>query len=297
MRSVTAVVLLALSAPASADHECNVRVVRAPDQVRAAIEARIGIETSCITLEVRVISTRDGYYVIATPPHGDVLEGTVRDPSLVGELVADWAHQPEPAAPPPTVAEQPPSATPMFDVVEQAPAQHRRGTRDFTMGVLFTPKSYGVRGEVDLIAASGFSLGLAAGISSAHWIYGDDQMFTLGADLVFRDIRGVVTVAKTFGTGAWRVRLQAGLGVVNTTYSGTMRADNGLVVPTTGEGTTRMVEVGLTASRDLSATWAFSFGPMLTYYGQTYDLDESFESFTTSRDYDVGAFASIRRHL
>src|SRR6187549_816404 len=127
-RFVVPVVLGFVTTPAIADDEvgaeaegCTVHVIRAPAAVRAALEARIGIESACVTLDVRVIPTRDGYYVIATQPLGESFEGSVRDPGQVGELVIGWARLPPPVepAPAPIVAAPPPRAAPVVEVREQ----------------------------------------------------------------------------------------------------------------------------------------------------------------------------------
>src|SRR5689334_3601116 len=94
MRVVLFVMLLAVTTTARGDDKpCTVRVVRAAEEVRAAIEARVGIEPGSATLDVRVGATKDGYYVVATPPRGDVPDANnVRDVGLVGELVTGWAR-------------------------------------------------------------------------------------------------------------------------------------------------------------------------------------------------------------
>ena len=97
MRLAVAGVLLAVTTvPAAAEEDapCKVHIVRAPATVRAAIEARVGIETGCTTLDVRVIPVRDGFYVVASSPNGEIFEGTVREPGIVGELVTSWARLP-----------------------------------------------------------------------------------------------------------------------------------------------------------------------------------------------------------
>ena len=75
MRVMTCVVPLVLglvttAAHADTDTSCEVRIVRAPAEVRAAIEARAGIESECAELEVRVVVTAEGFYVIGTHAGG-----------------------------------------------------------------------------------------------------------------------------------------------------------------------------------------------------------------------------------
>jgi hypothetical protein len=300
-------VLVATAPPAAADDACKVRVVRAPDQVRAAIEARVGLESSCVSLDVRVIPTREGYYVIATPPSGDVFEGNVRDPGLVGELVTGWARLPgtvppetvEPPAPPPkpTVAELPPSAAPVVDVAEKSPAPARTRDRDLAVGAIATSNSFGARAEVDVIAHAGFSLGLAVGISSSEWSYPNEGMEP-SVDLAFRDMRALITAAKTWSGGPWRLRTQLAFGVMHTQYSGVLDVNElGVTMNVEGEGVTNTFELAVTAAREIAPSWAISIGPLLTYYGQEYDLDSTFVKTGPTREYDVGGYLAIKRRL
>ena len=301
------VVLLAVTTPALADSPepaCDVRVVRAPDNVRAAIEARVGIEPTCTKLDVRVIQTRDGYYVVASPPAGEIFEGTVREPGLVGELVTSWARLPhgEPVddddddeVAPKAVAERPPSAAPPLETRDGAAPARRRGTRDLVLGVHASDRGYGVRGEIDVFTGRGFSLGVAIGVSTSSWSYTDEM--TPNADLSFQDVRAVIVAAKTFTGGAWRLRLQAGFGVIQTEYTGTLEAFPMVTRPVDGEGTTRMVEAAISVSRDVGSSWALSCGPLLSYYGQQYAFGDEVAQISPTRELDVSGVFSLRRRL
>lgn len=74
--SILGCLLLLASTPALAD-PCEVTIKRAPDDVRAAIEAWVAAEPSCATTaEVRVVVTDDGYYLLAIGSDGQVHERT-----------------------------------------------------------------------------------------------------------------------------------------------------------------------------------------------------------------------------
>jgi hypothetical protein len=302
MRLAVVVAVLAVATPAIADETCDVRVVRAPKHVRAAIEARVGIETGCTPLEIRVVKKRKKYQVTATLEDGETRSGEVRDAGLAAELVMKWAApagdvEPEPEhvaeAPPPVVSEAEPAAfepsDQTFARVELA-APSRESGRDIAVGVIATPITYGVRAEGDLLAWRGFSLAVAIGTSNVVWSTGDAMT---GASLDLRDIGGAVVAAKTFGTGAWRLRVQGGVGLVYTRYTAKTRTAPFEPIAE-GDGTTRTVEAAITLSREISSGWAVSIGPLMTYFAQQFSLDATRQPI---REYDVGGYLAIRRRL
>ena len=303
MRAVLVVMLFAVTTTALADDKpCSVRVVRAPEQVRAAVEARIGIESGCATLDVRVVPTKDGYYVVATPPRGSLLEANVRDAGLVGELVTGWARMQASAVEEEDddddeeeVVREPASATApkIADKVDVVRPARSVSDRDFAVGATATSNAYGLRAEVDIVASHGWSLGLAAAIAGSTMTYGDA---TQGVAMDLRDLRGVVIAAKTFGEGPWRVRAQAGFGVIQTEYTGRTHFGE-FEMAADGDGATRMCEAGVTASRDIATSWAFSIGPLVTYYDQTFTMWDGVSEQQASREYDVGAYAALRKRL
>jgi hypothetical protein len=305
MRLAAVLAVLAFATPAIGDDEtCDVRVVRAPKHVRAAIEARVGIESGCTPLEVRVVKKRRKYYVTAKLADGEVRSGDVRDAGLAAELVMKWAApagdpdpEPEPVVeqtpPPPLVNEAEPVAFEPSDqtfarVELEAPS--RESGRDIAFGVLATPITYGLRAEGDVLAWHGFSLGVALGVSDVIWSTGDAMT---GASLDLRDITGAVVAAKTFGTGAWRLRVQGGIGLVYTRYSAKSRTAPFEPIAE-GDGTTRTFEAAITLSREISSGWAVSIGPLMTYFAQQFALDAM---RNPTREYDVGGYLAIRKRL
>ena len=84
--AVTAVPHLAQAQP-----RCEVTIVRAPDAIRAEIEAAVRAESRCTTsLEVRVLETEGKIYLFARDSRGFTRERMLPDGSAVGALVASW---------------------------------------------------------------------------------------------------------------------------------------------------------------------------------------------------------------
>src|SRR5688572_29410484 len=105
--AATALVALAVS-PAAAETAvrteaaCEVRFVRAPDDVRLEIERWLCAESHCMSsIDLRVVPTDDGYYLLAQRPDGRIHERVVPNAQSAGVLVAswvadDWVRRPSP---------------------------------------------------------------------------------------------------------------------------------------------------------------------------------------------------------
>lgn len=85
--------LLVLIASASASAApCAVDVVRAPEGVREVVDHWVAAEPQCTaTLEVRIVATKQGLYVIARDRGGHVHDRVVPDAQTAGVLIASWA--------------------------------------------------------------------------------------------------------------------------------------------------------------------------------------------------------------
>lgn len=70
---------------------CSVTIVRAPDPVRLTIEQTLAREHCTLALQVRIIPTEGGLYLLATDEHGRVRERIVPDAASAGVLIASWA--------------------------------------------------------------------------------------------------------------------------------------------------------------------------------------------------------------
>jgi hypothetical protein len=157
-----------------------VTFLRAPDDVRAVIEQWVAAEPDCsASIELRVVPTENGYYLVAQRPDGRIHEREVPDATSAGVLVASWvaddwtaeAHE-ERAAEPTQVAEvrsEAPSESSL--VVSSAPRERTTTNRIMTLGGLLGMSNgggSGFRGELDLASRGIFSLGLAASISREY---------------------------------------------------------------------------------------------------------------------------------
>ncbi|HTL37671.1 MAG TPA: hypothetical protein VL326_31285 [Kofleriaceae bacterium] len=71
---------------------CSVNIARAPDGVRDVVTKWLLAEHDCgPPLEVRIVETNDGLYVLARDEAGHVHERVVPDAQSAGVLIASWA--------------------------------------------------------------------------------------------------------------------------------------------------------------------------------------------------------------
>ena len=172
----------------------------------------------------------------------------------------------------------------------RAPAPAGKRGRGLTVAMLAGDGLYGIRGELELWSAGGWSGGIAAG-------YGATEIVSPGGDASFDfgDLRAVVTAGYTLGRGALRLRTQAALGAVRTEMSGIA----GPLGPVSDTGTHPIGEVAVQAhlafGRDLA--WALVVGPMLSIYSQHFRLDDAEDMRDLTRAYDVSFTVGVRRRL
>src|SRR4029079_15632515 len=110
---------LLIAAPAAAQpvtpsKACSVNIARAPDDVRQVVETWVRSEAQCsVALEVRIVPTEGGLYLLAQDEHGRVRERIVPDAQTAGVLVASWIADDNAPAPAPVSAPAPPAPRPM----------------------------------------------------------------------------------------------------------------------------------------------------------------------------------------
>jgi hypothetical protein len=166
---------------------------------------------------------------------------------------------------------------------------------DLGLGVVVTDNSKGVRLEADVLAHDGWSAGITLGLATSTWRFGDQIS---GARLVFDDVRAALTLAKTFVRGAWRLRVQTGVGLFESDYAGTMEMT--FVPPMDVEGSTeigRMFEATATVAYEVDRGLSIAVGPLLSYYDQQFTLALGHLQEPVTREYEVGGWLSIRKHL
>jgi len=235
--------LVALAAPAAAQpgsqpRTCEVRFVRSPDDVRHVIETWLAAEPRCTsTIDLRVIPSESGYYLIAQRPDGRLHERYVPDAQSAGVLVASWVADdwvvPEAAAPVPGPSVPPlyatPSETPAITAVAAPRARRTEEPRWLSLGAMFDTNDSadgGVRAELDLIAKGSLTLGVSlAWTETSIRVYGSGGTGSMRSD----DLAATAYGAYTLRYGRWELRGALGLGGV---YSDS----SGYIDPSTGVG-------------------------------------------------------------
>jgi hypothetical protein len=274
-------------APAS-NSTCALTIARAPDDVREVIERWVHAEPRCTTaLEVRVVPTEGGLYLLARDEHGRVRERVVPDAQSAGVLVASWVaadaasapmpHDPPPAeqpqlavepAPPPTALSPStrqidggPSATP---AIAAKPAR----AKWLALAGMFAMSGNGgggVRAELDLKARKSLTFGIAASFSTWGTTFYDH-----GETLETRDGKALAYLAMSTKKGRWHVRGAVGAGAVYThatvqQWSGGYYEAGGLFP---------VGEITATVGRDVTDRWQLYAGPIFSAYAQTYNLEQ-----------------------
>jgi hypothetical protein len=314
MRHVLATTLvLAVATPAAAQPiaevdarpACGVTFVRAPDDVRYVIEQWIRAEPRCVIgLELRVVPTEGGYYLLARRADGRLHERLVPDAQSAGVLVASWiaddgspqgapAVAPTPVpdpittpAPPPITAPapMPGSAAPVtagpyigpggVAVVAPRPQAGHRPGRWLTLGVQSTTDgdSGHFFADAELIDIGSWTLTgqIAYGeyhedVTGAGWDYGS---FALD------EYSGLVSLARTWRTGRWELTASGGVGLVweDGKVFGSQSSVTGpsAWMEYTITGMTPFAQISAHVTRRLGDRWGVELGPALTLVKQSF---------------------------
>lgn len=272
---------------------CEVRIVRAPDDVRREIENWVAREPACrIALDVRVIPTEGGLYLMARDSTGRLHERLVPDAQAAGVLVASWVAddtlEPTPPPPGPARAPQPPAAeTPPPPVIQRVllvpvPAETRR----WAVGVMVLPGEVGgarVRGTIDVVRQGRAAAELILGAGYAD--YTDYAIFQPGLMQYRRiDTRALLGLSWTQGSGTWRVRLRAAAGAV---WSHVMRTDDSRP----GNWTAIPFEGTVALDYHMSPEWAVAIAPIATAYLRL----TSTETNAALNQTELGVLLELRR--
>lgn len=319
MRHATFLALVLAAAPAAAQPAaarptCAVSFVRAPDDVRAVIEDWVRAEPRCnITLELRIVPTEGGLYLLARDEAGHVRERVVPDAQSAGVLVASWVaadSMPVQAAP---IAPVPPGAmlgsegllapgeggAPGVAPVLATPAP-TPPPRWLSLGGLVAMSGTGgggIRAEADLLRRGILSLGIAASTTqSGMMVYGAsyDEMGTLDTF----DAKGVGYAALDASFGRWHLRTAVGAGLV---YTRAQLEQPGIFTYREADGVFPAGEASLTLGRELGARWAIDVGPIVSLYVQEYEVEYGGDFFSTRtlqrRDLESMFFLGVRHRL
>lgn len=303
---------LAQVAPA-APTTCAVTIVRAPDQVRQTVERFVANERCTLALQVRIIPTEGGLYLLATDEHGRVRERIVPDAQSAGVLIASWAADdglggatppPEAAAPivaPPASYPPPASYAPppnpgyaQFNAMSFHPpgAYNDEPLREpppiahpeklVTLGAGFgSNSSGGLRLEADFLNRNGWTIGGLVGLTgSTMSVY--DYSYNSPSygyyDASVTDFAFALTAGHISRWGDWHLRGNVGLGIV----ASELKLDgynNNTGSYTSGQGSvaSAYVEANLMIGHSIGASkvWELEMGPVLSYSKQNWYLQDS----------------------
>jgi hypothetical protein len=303
MRLLACAVLLAASTAEA--QVCSVEIPRAPDDVRIEIETWVRAEPRCsVELEIRVVPTEGGYYLLARDRQGRVRERIVPNAQSAGVLVASWVADDsviqELDVPPPSQQLAPRQAD-RYELMPPgavAPMPHASRSRWVTVGGLaqLGDQARGLRIDADVATYGNWTLGaeligatttkelLDVSPTSGTWEYG--FMHT-------RDIQLLASVSHTSTFGRWHLRIGAGIGATHTSVTGQFDID-----AIAGSGWFPGGELSLALDREIGTSWAFAFGPTVTAYSQTLQTTNPDMTFPLERhETQVLAFAGLRHRL
>jgi len=281
MRFVTVALAALFVSPAAAQPvtspsaSCEVRFVRTPDDVRHVIERWLAAEPRCSTsIDLRVLATEDGYYLLAQRDDGRIHERVVPDAQSAGVLVASWVADDWVETPPrpPVIAPRPLIVDPFAGQPERGIAAHGAASTPSTgrwlslAGMIRAGGAGGggIRAELDVLRRGAWTVGAAVSISEST-----DPTFTPDGSPAYygtRDLKAIALLARSATFGRWQLRFAAGAGVLRTasglvaySYSGNM---GGAV-----EGVTIVspaAEASALVTRRIGASWAIMAGPVVT---------------------------------
>lgn len=270
--SVLAATSLAAAQPGIGHEPCRVTFIHAPDDVRLAIERWVAAEPGCTgKIELRVIPTEGGLYLIAQRPDGRIHERLVPDVDAAGVLVASWvadawtSNAPREEAPPAPVR-----TVELQRAVKLDTQEVTHDERWLTAGAMFDMTGnggVGVRAEIDLARWEWLSAGvsLSAADQGARGI--GTRMFSAN-ELELKAARLVPFVAVNLTGARWELRATLGAGYQYSRASlqtGDPLAFTMEGVEVTGGASSWTSEASLAVIRRVGRSWAFTTGPVVSY--------------------------------
>jgi hypothetical protein len=275
---------------------CEVTIVRAPDDVRAALAFAIAREPCRVSLEVRAIATPGGLYVLARDFDGRVRERVVPDARSAAVLVTSWAADNGfPVQPVQLVA----TPAPAYDDDEPTVPVHHDGQRRLEVFAMFP---LGGRVTADLAAPGRWTAGIG-GTAATRTLRHEETLgngdLILARNVVATDVQAFGYIARSFGEGLWTLRTSIGAGVVRTHISDSSIALDGM--PTaTPESLTRALPFGdvtITLGRDFATSWGLDVGLAVEIYEQTIYLTNRDSFGTINRSGQPELAIALRRYL
>jgi hypothetical protein len=267
---------------------CSVTFVRAPDDVRYVIEQWLRAEPKCSgAIELRVVPTDGGYYLMAQRPDGRLHERLVPDAQSAGVLVAswvadDWTGVPPPApvlapTPPLTVIVDPlrvgPPGTAGVLATSPAPRRARAAGKWLSLGLMIDADkdSGGYRADVEVFSFAGFELGGMLAFGEYLGSLTADNGWSNGS-LTLDEVTVAVSASRTWTHGRWELRASGGLGLTwtNGTAYGAMSSSPTGWQEYHVEGMIPYAEISALVTRRFFRSWGVALGPLVTFTDATF---------------------------
>lgn len=299
MRTVLIALVLAAGTAAAqpAPPRCDVTISRAPDEVRAAVQRWLAAEPHCsVSLELRVVPTEGGYYVLARDGAGQIRERVVPDAQSAGVLVASWAADDgiRPASriswaafdgdgatrPSPDAAARPPgltrSAGEPHGVVAREPWSHWLGLAA-TDVVTANENGGGVRADIDLATRGPWAIGATASVTRSHAFMAPLGAITgmVGGSFQLTDAKALAYASARARWHGWHVRGVVGAGFVFTTAQALVYEPAQGYETYTAQGVVPTAEAALLVGHTLGRKLAFEIGPVGSLYAQMFHFEFS----------------------
>jgi len=283
--AIVAVAAPAVAQPVTSPTACSVDLVRAPDEVRNAVERSLAEAGHCsVALEVRIVPTKDGLYIMARDDRGTVRDRVVPDAQTAAALIASWADDGQPApiatidfhadvrlAPmqglpvPPATPALAPVANAVDDGGPRPDAQPHHWIGEFLLFGGGVATFHGLRAEADVIYHPSWTAGVSATIAQSR------NINSMSEELTISDLGMTVYVAHPFSLGGWGFRPAAGLGLVYTRANDFGPNAEGMLGFQPSEKVSPIAEGSLLASHALVGHLAASAGLVVTVYGQHFN--------------------------
>lgn len=299
MRTVLIALVLAAGTAAAqpAPPRCDVTISRAPDEVRAAVERWLAAEAHCsVALELRVVPTEGGYYVLARDGAGQIRERVVPDAQSAGVLVASWAAddgiRPVPRVswaafdgdgavrPSPDAAARPPglarTTVEPRSVVGEEPWSHWIGL-GVTDVVSANEDGEGIRADIDLASRGRWAIGATASVTRSHAFMAPFGSITamVGGAMQLTDAKALVYASTRARWRGWHVRGVVGAGFVFTTAQALLYQPGQGYETYTAQGVVPTAEAALLVGHTLGRKLAFEIGPVGSLYAQMFHFEFS----------------------
>jgi hypothetical protein len=300
---IVLVLSLVVAVPASAQpvmppDSCAVTITRAPDDVRATIEAALATEHCTVPLEVRVVPSEGSLYLLARDFAGRVRERVVPDARAVAVLVASWAADNGLAPPRAPV----PSVTDPSSMIDAPPdPRHPDDERRVEVAVGLP---LGVRVTADIFAHGRWTFGAALAatdrpLEHAEFMYNNTLASTRDVSVI--DARVLGYVARTFGDGLWTIRTAIGVGVVSSTVIDDTQAMSSQATPS-HDAISRILPMGeavVLIGRDFGNVWGVDIGVTTSVYGQRIHIPypPPFPDITVDHNVEVELAVGLRHRL